>query len=334
MKQYSYPVTPREAFKAALDGEAVWQITGIEKETFTPRIIPDNVARAFVLESKSFDALTQGGGKDMFGIEWVYVPTADGSMVKPGNPLLSDMNEWRDRIAWPNIESWDWHGSGRENNGSFLKPNLFNALMFQNGYFERLITFLDFEGALLALTDEEQKQATKDFFERLVNLYIDIFTKAIAIYPNLDAFEIHDDWGSQQNTFFSPAVVAEMIVPYMRKVNDFIHAQGLYSICHSCGNNIMQLENYVAAGYDAWNPQAMNDTKAIYDQIGDRLFIGVYDEPHPESTEDEQRTRARAYADTFCKPGKPSFMNMYSAACLTSSYWEELYVRSRINYSS
>jgi hypothetical protein len=331
---FDYPVTPREAFIGALEAEAVWEIVGHEKVTFTPRIIPDNVARALVIENSTFDPDTQGGGPDMFGIEWEYVPVAMGSMVHPGQPFLSNANEWYEKVVWPDIESWDWQGSAALNNGTYLLPEYFNCLMFQTGYFERLISMLDFEGALMALVDEEQHRAVKDFFEKLSDLYIAIFAKAVETWPRLDGFEVHDDWGSQQNTFFSPDIVAEFIVPSMRKVNDFVHSKGRYCLAHSCGNNIRQVENYIAAGYDAWNPQPINDTAAIYERFGDRLLIGVYDEPRPDATQDEQRQAAQAFANRFCRPGKPSYLNMYSAECLTAAYREELYRQSRINYSA
>lgn len=51
------------------------------------------------------------------------VPTADGSMVRPGKPFLSDANEWYDKLLWPDIESWDLEGSAEENNGTYLNPD-------------------------------------------------------------------------------------------------------------------------------------------------------------------------------------------------------------------
>ena len=69
MKIYNYPVTEREAFIAAMSREPVWQISSMmESRMFIPRIIPDNIARSFVFEAKSFDP-NKGGGKDMFGME-------------------------------------------------------------------------------------------------------------------------------------------------------------------------------------------------------------------------------------------------------------------------
>ena len=332
---YSFPVTPKEAVKAMMERKPVWQITGMESRLFAPRIIPDNVARALVMEEMPFDDLTEGGGKDMFGIEWEYVAQVGGSMVRPGNPFLTDANEWHDKLVWPDIDSWDWEGAAKRNNDAHLASDSYNSCWFQTGWYERLISFMDFEGAIMAMVDEDQKDAVKELFDKLSDLYIRIFDKYITHFPKIDGFYIHDDWGSQKETFFSPAVAAEMIVPHMRKVTDFIHSRGKLCEFHSCGQLQKQVPNMIDAGWDCWAGQTMNDTQKIYELYGDKLMIGVMpDLFDPETTsEEDQRAAARKFADKFCDPAKPSFMNVYSWSFLTPAFREELYIRSRENYS-
>ena len=333
---YSFPVTPKEAVCAMMRREPVWQITGIESKLFTPRLLPDNVARAFVFEEEPFDFLNDGGGKDMFGIEWEFVPSAFGSMVRPGNPTLDDSNEWPDKIVWPDIDSWDWEGSAKRNNDAFLASDSYNNCWFQTGWFERLVSMMDFEGALMALFDEDQKDATKELLGKISELYIRIFDKYITYFPKIDGFCIHDDWGSQKETFFAPAIAEEMIVPHMRKVTDFIHSKGKYCEFHSCGQILKQVPNMILAGWDSWVGQEMNDTQKIYELYGDKIMIGVIpDRFDPDATsEEEQRAAARAYADKYCRPDKPSTYNYSGGALLTRAFREELYIRSRENYSA
>ena len=331
---YSYPVTMKEAVLALYRKEPVWQITGFENRLFAPMLVPDNVARAFVLEEQQFDVENATGGKDMFGIEWEYVPSAFGSMIRPGSPLLEDANEWKEKLVWPDIDSWDWKGSAEKNNDTYLASDHYNCCWFQTGWFERLITFLDFEGALMALVDEDQKEAVKELFEKLTRTYIRIFDNYIEYFPKIDGFTIHDDWGSQKDTFFSPAVVEEMIVPYMRKVTDFIHSKGKFCEFHSCGHIYKQVPNMIAAGWDSWIGQSMNDTQSIYKKYGDKIIIGVTPDlfDPAEVTEEEQRAAARNYADQFCDRSKPSILNYAGAVLLTPAYREELYARSRQKY--
>ncbi|MCF0121070.1 MAG: methyltransferase [Oscillospiraceae bacterium] len=331
---YNFPIPMKDAYYAMLNREPVWQITGVETAIFTPSIIPDNVARALVFENKPFDKDACGGGKDMFGIDWEYVPLVGGSMVRPGHPFLDDANEWYDKVVWPDIDSWDWAGSAKENNGTYLTNEKYFSAWFQTGWYERLISFMDFEGAIMAMFDEDQQDAVKDLFDHLSDLYIKMIDKYIEYFPNVDSFYMHDDWGSQKETFFSPALCNEMIVPYMRKVTDYIHSRGKHCELHSCGQLMKQVPNMIEAGWDAWGGQLMNDTHKIYELYGDKILIGVVPDPYDveKATVAEQRAEARKFVEKFCNPEKPCFINAYSGRNFTPAYREELYEQSRIRF--
>ena len=60
MKIYSYPVPVREAFLSMMKRKPIWQMTGLDNRIFTPRILPDNVSRAFVFEGqKHYQAISR-----------------------------------------------------------------------------------------------------------------------------------------------------------------------------------------------------------------------------------------------------------------------------------
>ncbi|MFC1839265.1 uroporphyrinogen decarboxylase family protein [Thermodesulfobacteriota bacterium] len=327
---YNYPVTPKEACRALINKDPVWQVTPIDISMFNPRIIPDNIARALVIEANPLKR-EEFGGKDMFGIEWEYVEVANGSMVKPGSPLLSDANEWEDKVVFPDIDSWDWKGSA-EANREFLKSGLFVQPFFMTGYFERLISFMDFDCAVMALIDEEQKDAVKALFEKLTDLYTAIVDRMIEYY-NIDGITIHDDWGSQRAPFFSPATAREMVVPAMKRVTACIHDRELVADLHSCGHLEMQVPQIIEAGWDSWGPQTMNDSHMLYEKYGDKLVIGINPEPLPESaTEDEQRAAAADFVEKYCHPDKPALLNFYAMAMQTPAFRKELYRLSRIKF--
>jgi hypothetical protein len=173
---------------------------------------------------------------------------------------LEDISEWYDKVVWPDIDKWDWEGSAKKNNGTYLKSTNFVQMWFQTGYFERLISLLEFENALLAVFDEDSKEHVHKFFDKLTDLYIRIFDKAIETYkPYLNAVFFHDDWGMQKAPFFSPEICSEMIVPYMRRVTDFIHSKGKFCELHSCGQLLKQVPNMIKAGWDAWGPSPSTD---------------------------------------------------------------------------
>lgn len=327
---YDFPISPKEAYIATMKRDPIWQVTTVESQMFNPCIIPDNIARAIVIEANPL-AREDFGGKDMFGIEWEYVEIATGSIVKPGSPLLSDANEWEEKVVFPNVDSWDWEGSGKSNE-KFIDHNRFIIPFFLTGFFERLISFMDFDGAIMALVDEDQQDAVKALFEKLTDTYIHIIDNMIK-YHQIDGITIHDDWGSQRAPFFSPKTAMEMIVPAMKRLTDHIHSKGLYADLHSCGHLEMQVPSMIAAGWDSWTPQEMNDIPMLFEKYGDRIVLGAIPDPiEPDASEEEQRAAAERFVERFCRPGKAATISFYGMMALTPSFREELYKLSRIKY--
>lgn len=328
---YRHPISNREAMHLAYGHKALWIPTDLETGLFSPRVLPDNIARGFVFEKNMMSA-EQYGGKDMFGVEWVFVPVAGGSMEKPGAPhLLEDANDWKEKIVFPDVDSYDWDTSARENK-AFLDNGNCNMFWFLNGAgFERLISFFGFEGAAMALVDEEQEDALKELLTKLTDLYIHLVDIACEAYGDgIDGFTYHDDWGSQRAPFFSKEVAKEFFVPQMRRLTDHIRAKGKIADLHSCGHIEAQIENIIAGGWQSWTPMPMNDTRALYRNYGDKIMIGVCDDVFPEGyTPEQQRVQAERFVKEYYSPSKPSSFSLYAAGCLTDAYREGLYRTSR-----
>jgi len=333
-KTYKYPCTPKEAMIAMYQRDPIWQITGSETQLFAPDVIPDNIARGMVVDGSHYPpAKDHDLNPDMFGIIWEFIASANGAMVRPGKPALSDANDWKTVIKFPDIDSWDWEGSAKRN-AEYLKSDRYVQVWFQTGWFERLISWMDFEAAAFALLDDDQQDAVKEIMFALSDLYIRIFEKMLRYFPEIDGFCIHDDWGGQKSCFFSPEIGEEIIVPAMKKVTDYLHSKGKFCDLHSCGQAIKQVGNMAKAGWDSWSGQPMNDTQKEYELYGDKIIIGVIPDSLPENvSDDEARAAAKAYVDKFCKPGKVSMLNA-QAGGLTEAFNDEVYKLSRIAYNS
>ena len=168
------PVSPRENMAALYyDKKPYWLPVSLESRMFSSQLYSTRLSR--------------GSGKDqtdVFGIEWEYVPAVGGSIVRPGSPFLEDVNEWKEKVIIPDVESWPWKEEAKEVK---LDPRFSHEMSFVNGFwFERLISFMDFMPAAMALIDEDQTDAIKELFQATTDMackLVDIFCEN---YPFLD----------------------------------------------------------------------------------------------------------------------------------------------------
>ena len=297
-KTFQYPLNKREHGFAMFSRKPWWQgMQAMDAAIFVPRIIPDDIARGMIVENSRFDANTEAGGPDMFGVEWEYIQSVGGSMVRPGKPFLEDISEWEEKLVWPDIDSWDWEGSAKLNNGTYLREDTFPQIWFFSGYFERLISLLEFEGAAMALMDEDSQEYVHSFFNKLTDLYIRIFDKINEYFPLVKSVFFHDDWGSQRAPFFSKAVCDEMLVPYLKRVCESAHKRGMYIDFHSCGQVELLVPCMIEAGVDIWSGQPMNDRVMLLEKYGDKIKLNLSPNA-PMSfprTPEEAEAAAKAY---------------------------------------
>ncbi len=333
-RTYKRPITDKENMRMLYnEAHPMWIPAGRSGSlSFSPMVSPDNIARAFVADATGFDNKKYGGGKDMFGIPWVYIPVAGGSMEDPDyKPLMDDVNDWEEAITFPDINSWDWEKC-REENKDYLKSDKWVVCTLLNGaWFERLISFMGFENAAMAMIDEDQEDALKALFAKTTKLFMDMVDKYAEYFPEINAFNVHDDWGSQKAPFFSQDAAMNMIVPYMKQLTDHIKSKGLVADMHSCGHNISRIEAYIAAGWQSWTPQPMNDTEKLFQEYGDQIIITVNLVLPPDLTEEEQRDAAKRFVETHCVPGKKLRVNYDTHL---KAFEKELYKQSRLAYLS
>lgn len=296
---YNTPISPKENFKRALsrDGSALWFPTTTDSLYVESRTNIDHIARAEIRDMGPVQPLNEKGGKDLFGVTWKFIEVAGGSMVEPGNPMLEDVNDWKDVIQFPDVNALDWEGC--KINAPLNQSTRLLGATFQNGMFERLISFMEFENAAVALIDEEQQDAVHELFGKLCDMYEAMIDKYLEILK-LDAITFHDDWGAQRSPFFSLDVCEEMVAPYIKRLADYCHAKGMYFNQHSCGKNEMLVPAMVKAGVDIWMPQPMNDVDMLIEKYGEHIAFGVTPPALPEDASDEEvEAAAKAFAEKY-----------------------------------
>ncbi|MCL5072252.1 MAG: uroporphyrinogen decarboxylase [Actinobacteria bacterium] len=128
------------------------------------------------------------------------------------------------------------------------------------------------------------KKLAHALLEKLTNYYtelMDIFLSSVG--PYIQMVEMADDIGYQNNLLISPELYRGMILPYYRRLLDFVKSKTKAKIFHhSCGAVTKGAEILIDAGVDILNslqPRATGmDTTYLKDKFGDRLsFHGGVD---------------------------------------------------------
>jgi hypothetical protein len=330
---YNTPISPKDNTLAFLKGEKpLWIPRSTDGVTLITRNVPDNMARAFIFEAQPLAPEEYVGGPDMFGVEWVLVPAANGSMVRPGNPVLKNANDWKNIVKTPDVASWDWEAAAKRN-ADFIDTDRATTAWLMTGLFERLISFMDFEPAAMALIDEDQQDAVHELFSFLCGVYEKVIDK-FREYFHVDILYFHDDWGSQRSPFFSHGTCSEMIVPHLKRLSDYCHSKGMFMNLHCCGAVEKLIPCMIEAHVDIWSGQDFNDKKKILDLYGDKITIEIgspipfpFGADAPQPKPEEAIAAAEQWMELYGKTGKRA---LAFAMMAPDAFNEAIYEQSRI----
>ena len=283
---FNSPISYREnALSLFTDKKPCFAVGGNDFEAITVGWYQKNLARASRINPIHIDA---------FGVKWIYEPTANGSISEAGHPKFEDVNDWKNAIKMPDIEDWDWEADAKEH--AVTQTNFALEMTPVNGfYFERLISFMDFENAALALVDDEQEDAIHELFEATTELAIKYVDKVCQYWPSIDGFMFHDDWGTQLAPFFSDRAARELFLPHMKKLVDHVHSKGRYFGIHSCGHIEDRIPVFIEAGIDTWQMQANANPNIdkLYDEMGDKIVFQITVPEFDLSDDEAARNTAR-----------------------------------------
>lgn len=133
-----------------------------------------------------------------------------------------------------------------------------------------------YEASLMDLIAEPEMMA--EMFGRITDLIIATVQHMIDLGCKPDAVWLTEDMGGTHTTLFSPKVFDELLFPCHKKLGDFLHANGIYFMMHSCGYIEPFLPGLIEAGLDVIQAIQANTgmhLKELKPKYGDKLtFCG------------------------------------------------------------
>ena len=268
--------------------------------------------------------------KDWFGVDWMFVPEAGGPMLKPGTQFLDDITEWEEKVKFPNLDEYHFE----ERCKKWLEtcdPDKVMHINIGQGCTERLVALRG--GYTDAMCDMAlEPEAVRAFLDAFADFEIQVIDR-ICKYIPVDYMTYHDDWGTERDTFFSSAMMEEMVFEPTKKIFDHMHKKGITVQLHSCGKIERFLPYMVDMGVNTLQIQARaNDFKKYKELYGDKLALEVMIMPEPGSAREQTIEKIHEVVDTYGKGGGlvSSFSSMDPELLWDGTM--ELYYYSREKY--
>ena len=271
-----------------------------------PEYVPSGYTDFDIWDSFGERYFGEGTGNDWFGVEWTSTPELRSQTPTPFKELLEDLEDWQDTVKLPDLDSYDWEAIAAEATKNWDRENRVSLCMLLEGPFERMTSLMGFENAACAFY--ETPDEIHELFEAITEhkcKYIRILKK----YFNFDIIAFHDDWGDNKNMFFDMDMWREFIKPYIQRVIDVTHEEGMIFEMHSCGYIAPTIPELIEMGIDSIQPlQYCNPVAEIKEKYGDKILLsgainsqGVLEQPN--ATEEDIRAEIRRAIDEMAVGG-------------------------------
>ena len=307
--------TRKEALLALLRGEKADFIPEVYS-TMKDVVFPGD---RYIEIGDKFDPY--GTGPDAWGVLWTNQgpnPVVDGNTVAKDFRMFDDMDEWKEHVKFPPL---DFMPIEQIFQGMCAGTDVVSCLIL-SGQFERMNQMIGMENALCAFY--EYPDEVHEFFDAMCEYKLKCIDLAYK-YLKPDVIHMHDDWGTNDNMFFSPELWREFIKPNEEKYAKRIHELGMIYMHHSCGYIKQIIPDLIEIGVDAIEPMMMkNDVEDCLEKYGDQItFMGGLNSQMIDSegtTEEEVRAEIRRAMDAYV--GKGRYIPYYIPAV------EQIWMRS------
>ena len=218
--------------------------------------------------------------KNAWGVTYSFPENVPGQFPvhTPDTIVIKDIENWRDYVKAPSLdfpkELWD---SCKEMYAQVDNEKVFRAALVKPGLFEQCHHLMSIEEALMAFY--EYPDEMHELIDFLTEWELEL-AKGICENLHPDMLFHHDDWGSERNSFLSPAMFEEFFLEPYKKIYGYYKSHGVQFVVHHsdsyCANLIPTM---IEMGIDVWQGCIKsNDVPALIEKYGGKIsFMGEID---------------------------------------------------------
>ena len=205
--------------------------------------------------------------------------------------LVKDVCEWESYLDVPKLiysdEEWE---PCLAQIAAVDRDEMYIAPFLANGIFEKLHYFMGMEDAMCNFYEEPE--AMHDLIDYITEFEIK-HAEEIVSHCHPDAIFHHDDWGTQRNSFLSPEMFEEFIMPAYVKIYGFWKDNGVEIVIHHSDSYAANLVPFMPEmKIDVWQGAIReNNLPDLIARFGGQISFmggmnnGIYDKP--ETTLDD-----------------------------------------------
>lgn len=196
----------------------------------------------------------------------------------PDKIVIKDITHWRDYVTPPGLlfPDEDWAEAAAAA-AAIDRNEYLVTTMVAPGIFEQCHYLMEIQHCLMNFYDEPE--AMHEIIDMLTDWEV-TYAQEICRHVHPDAILHHDDWGSQQSTFLSPAMFEEFIVPAYKKIYGCYKENGVQVIVHHSDSYAATLVPYmIDMGIDIWQGvmRSNNIPELLEKYSGKITFMGGID---------------------------------------------------------
>ena len=335
LPKFDYPITPKENFYRALRHDhPLWvPFTPLELQEMHMAHLYTSGPEGTQLGPMLGDPRPRYSYTDAFGNHWTYDRDAGGACMTIGTRICDDILKWEKQIPWPDLHEWNLEERAEQFMKEEYDPDKPLHLDLYHGPFQSMADYLGgFAEALEAMYVEPE--ASRALFDRFADWMIWLIDKLSALYP-VDLFTIHDDWGTEKDAFFSPAMMEELLYEPTKRIIDHVHNLGKMYQFHCCGKIDRFMPTMVELQTESTQIQRrVNDIPEYKRLYGDKIgFMAPLEGWKPGLSDEEIAAVVRENLEIYAAGGG----YLPSAFADPETMWKlasEIYCGSREYYDS
>lgn len=220
---------------------------------------------------------------------------------------IQDIEDWQNYLKVPPASGFpdDFWGITMGMASTADRDNQFIAPFIAPGIFEQCHYLMEMQNCLIAFY--EYPDEMHDIIKVLTDWELEM-AEDICSHLHPDAILHHDDWGSQQSTFLSPAMFEDFFLDSYKQVYGYYHDHGVEVIVHhSDSYGATLVPDMIEMGIDVWQgAMSSNNVPELVEKYkGQIAFMAGIDSAWVDNAEWTRELVAREVkkcCDQFAEP--------------------------------